>query len=117
MVTRITAEFESPDLAETALNRIRNNVRGVYSATMRYSHSSEEAKKLRHGSIYTVLPVAPSAQNFLTAVLESPASKDIIPKPLRNRKTNVFIVCDGSGADRIHSVLSSAGAVNIHSNT
>lgn len=114
MVTRITAEFEGPETAEMALKKIRENVRGVYSTNFVYNREANKAEKLRGATIYTILPTAVTSQNYLTAVLESPASKDVIPEPSRSRKTTVFIVCDGSGTNKISSILTSMGGNNIY---
>lgn len=115
MVTRVTAEFEVPESAELALKKVRENVRGVYSTNYVYNRNSNKAEKLRSGTIYTVMPTAATTYNYLTAVLESPASKDIIPEPSQSRKTTVFIVCDGSGTHEINSILTSMGGSNIYS--
>ncbi|MBO5164601.1 MAG: hypothetical protein J6B75_09240 [Ruminococcus sp.] len=114
MVTRITAEFEGPESAEMALKKIRENVSGVYSTNFVYNRDSNKAERLRGATIYTILPTAVTSHNYLTAVLESPASKDVIPEPSRSRKTTVFIVCDGSGTHKISSILTSMGGNNIY---
>ena len=115
MVTRITCEFEAPEYAEMALRQIRETVSGVYSAKYFYRKSSDIAQELSGATRYTLLPTGLTRQNYLTAVMESPSCRDTIPEPARSRKTDVFIVCDGSGSDRISSVLTSMGAENIHS--
>lgn len=115
MVTRVTAEFEAPEMAESALKKIRENVRGVYSTNFVYNRRSNEAERLRGATIYTILPTAVTRPNYLTATLESPASEDVIPEPARSKKTTVFIVCDGSGIHQINSILTSMGGSNIYS--
>lgn len=117
MVTRVTAEFEAPEIAENALKKIRETVRGVYSTNFVYNRRSNEAEKLRGGTIYTIMPTAVTSKNYLTGTLFSPASEDVIPEPARSKKTTVFIVCDGSGTDKIHSILSSMGGTDIYSPT
>lgn len=117
MVTRITAEFESPEIAENALKKIRENVKGVYSTNFVYNRTSDKAEKLRSGNIYTVLPTVAGSSNYanyLTMVMDSPASADVIPEPEQSRKTNVFIVCDGNGTEQISSILTSSGGNNIY---
>lgn len=115
MVTRVTAEFETPESAEMALKKIRENVRGVYSTNFVYNRDSDKAERLRGKDICTILPTAlHPTSNFLTMVMESPASIDVIPEPSRSRKTSVFIVCDGNGTDDISSILTSAGGSNIY---
>ena len=117
MVTRITAEFETPETAELALKKIRESVRGVYSTNFVYNRRSNEAERLRGADIYTVMPTAVTSANYLTGKLESPASIDVIPEPARSRTTTVFIVCDGSNIQNIHSILTSSGGSNIYSPT
>ena len=43
MLSRVTAEFETPELAEYAMKRIRENVDYVYSAKMIYNRFAERA--------------------------------------------------------------------------
>lgn len=114
MVTRVTAEFEDLESAELALKKVREKVRGVYSTNFLYNRGANKAEKLRGGTIYTILPAAVTAQSYLTAVMESPASRDVIPEPSRSRKTTVFIVCDGSGTHEIDKILTSMGGSNIY---
>ena len=113
MVTRITAEFESPEFAEDALGRIRKSVQGVYSTNYVYERISDKTEKYSHGTMYSILPTAVTTHNYLTAVLESPASRDIIPEQRKKRKTTVFIVCDGSCSNDISSILTAMGGSNI----
>lgn len=115
MVTRVTAEFETPESAEIALKKIRENVRGIYSTNFLYNRDSDKAEHLRGKDICTILPTAlHPTNNFLTMVMESPASTDLIPEPSRSRKTNVFIVCDGNGTEDINKILTSTGGSNIY---
>ena len=113
MVTRITADFEAPEYAEAALGKVRSSVRGVYSTSFVYDRISDKAERLSRGTSYTILPTAVTTHNYLTAVLESPASRDVIPEPRRSRKTTVFIVCDGSRTHEISSILTAMGGSNI----
>ncbi len=113
MVTRVMAEFETPEIAEMVLKKIRENVRGIYSTNFVYNRDSDKAERLKGKDICTVLPMAATSHNYLTMVMESPASQDIIPEYSRSRKTNVFIVCDGNGTSEISSIISSAGGTNI----
>lgn len=115
MVTRITAEFETPEFAEAALGRIRGSVRGVYSASFACRRTSDRTEQLSRGTMNTVLPAAAVSQNCLTAVLTSPASRDIIPEPRRSRRTKVYIVCDGSRTREIGSILTAMGGSSIDS--
>lgn len=110
---RISAEFENPDIAELALKRVKESVTDIYSANIFYNKTSDYAQRLRRGSIYTVIPTAVTAQVYLTAVMESPASEDIIEEPLRSRKTNAYLICDDSQSEKIRSILGAMGALNV----
>ena len=113
MITKISAEFENPDIAEMAMQRIRERVPSVYSTNMTYNRTSDRAQKLRGGSIYTVIPTAVTTHNYLTAVMESPACENVIPEPSRSRRTNVCIVCDDSSLDKVSALLNAMGGLHI----
>lgn len=114
MISRVTAEFESPELAELAMKRVKESVDYVYSAKMIYNKISDRAMKLSRGKAFSVIPTYFNTHtNFLTAVMESPASKDIIPEPARNRKTYACIVCGSAAVDNVISVLNAMGGMNI----
>ncbi len=113
MITRISAEFETPDLAELAIRRIKESVDGVHSANIIYNKISEKALKLRNGTLYTVIPTAVTSRNYLTAVLESPASEDVIAEPLRNRKTTAYIICESDSLNNAKAIFSAMGGLRI----
>ena len=116
MVTRVVAEFEEPELAEIALNRIKESVRDVYSTNMIYNKKSDRAERLRNGTVYTLIPTVNTVHSthFMTAVMESPACEDVIPEPARSRKTTIYVVCEKSTIGNVTSILNSMGAMNIH---
>lgn len=112
MITRISAEFETPELAENAIHRVRESV-PVRSANMVYNKSSDEAVKLRNGTVWTLLPTAVTSYNYYTASMESPASEDVIPEPARRRNTTAYIICNDEQTENVKSVLNSMGGLNI----
>lgn len=112
MITRVSAEFETPELAENAIYRIREKV-PVKSANMVYNKSSDEAMKLRNGTVWTLLPTAVTSYNYATGLLESPATEDVIPEPERRRNTTAYIMCEDENLDTVKSVLNSMGGLNI----
>lgn len=115
MISRVTAEFESPELAELAIKRIKESVEYVYSGNIMYNRMSDKAEKLRNGTKYTILPTAFNTRtNFMTAVIESPTSEDIIPEPARNRKTTAYIVCGSGAVDNVVSLMNAMGGLNIN---
>lgn len=113
MVTRVTAEFESPELADIAISRIRQNVKGFCSASTSYSREAVMAERLRHGNVYTILPAAVTSHNYVTGVMEYPASEDIIPEPYRRTGTAVTVICEESAVKNIRSALISSGALSV----
>ena len=112
-MTRISAEFETPDMAEIALKRVKDTVPGVHSTNVIYNKASEQAVKLRHGSIYTIIPTAVTTHTYFTAVMESPASKDVIEEPKRNRKAVIYVICEKESVENIRAILNSMGGLNI----
>lgn len=114
-MTVISAEFETPELAELALGRIKNTISGVYSVKVNYNRISDRAERLRGGVHYTVIPVISTVHsyNFFTAVLEQPASEDVIPEPSRSRTARFSLICENSESAHIRSLLHALGAYNV----
>lgn len=115
-MTVISAEFESPELAELALGRIKSTVSGVHSVRLNYNRISDRAERLRGGEHYTIIPVISTVHsyNFFTAVLEQPASEGVIPEPSRSRSARLSLICEDSGAAQIKSLLHALGAYNVY---
>lgn len=117
MMTRISAEFETPDLAELALKRIRETVPNVFSTNIMYNKMSEKAVKLRGGNIYTIIPTAVTTHNYMTFNMVSPASEDVIPENLRNRRTIAYVICENTSLPNVKSVFNSMGGLKIYTPT
>lgn len=115
MVTRISSEFETSELAELAIKRIKESVIGVHSANIIYDKISDKALKLRNGTIYTVIPTAVTTHTYFTAVMEFPASEDVIAEPLRSRKTTAYIVCEKNSLEHAKAILNAMGGLKINS--
>ena len=115
-MTRISAEFEAPELAELALGRIKKTVSGVHSIRLTYNRISDRVERLRSGEHYTVIPVISTVHsyNFFTAVLEQPASEDVIPEPFRSRNAKLCLICEEKDSPQICSLLHALGAYNVH---
>ncbi|MDE5583800.1 MAG: hypothetical protein K2J08_08850 [Ruminococcus sp.] len=112
MISRISAEFETPELAETAIMRLRSST-NVRSVNMVYNKSAEKATRLQNGTMYTILPTAVTSYNYYTAVMESPASEDVVSEPERRRNTTVYIVCNEEDSGNVKSVLNAMGGLNV----
>ena len=112
MITRISAEFETPELAETAIHRVRESI-SIRSANMVYNKSSDEAVKLRNGTVWTLLPTAVTSYNYCTAVMEYPATEDVIPEYERRRNTTAYIMCEDEQTENVKSVLNAMGGLNV----
>lgn len=114
MISRVTAEFETPGLAELAMKKVKESVDYVYSAKMIYNRISDRALKLSRGTSFSIIPTYCNTHtNFLTDVIESPASRDIITESYRDTKTSACIICGSAAVDNVISVLNTMGALNI----
>ena len=111
---RISAEFESLELAEMALKRVRDSVSGIFSTHIMYNRRSDKAEKLRGGTLYTIIPTAVTTHNYLTAVIESPASEDVMDEPSRSRKAHAYVICEKDSSANVRSVFGAMGGMDIH---
>ena len=112
MLSRVTAEFETSELAELALKRARESSKDIYSTEIMYNKRSERAAKLSGGTHFTVLPMAPTAYNYVTAVMESPIDESSVPEPMRRRTAHA---CIENAVSNVTALLNAMGALNIHS--
>lgn len=114
MISRVTADFESPVLADLAMKRVRESVEYVYSAKMMYHRTGENPTGMSRSSTFSLIPAYyNSHSNYLTDVIGSPASEDIIPARRRYRTTTACIVCGSAAVDNVISVLNAMGGSNI----
>lgn len=105
MISSISAEFETQDLAEIALKKVRERYSGIYSATIK----NRPNRPARNG----FLPDAVSSHGFMAAVLGSPVDESDIPEPFRSRAANIYIVCERSCTNDIAAILSAMGGLKI----
>lgn len=113
MISRVSAEFEAPELAEASLHRVKESVSGIFRTGVIYNKRSDKAVKLRNGTIYTIIPTAVTTFNYITAVMESPASEDVMPEPSRRRTTKAYVICDADSADNVKSLLNAMGGLRV----
>ncbi len=113
MITRVSAEFETPELAESAIHKVRENV-NIRSASMVYNKASDEAVRLKNGTVWTILPTAVTSYNYVTGILEYPATDSAIPEPEQRRNTTAYILCDEENTATVKSVLNAMGGLSIH---
>lgn len=117
MISRVSAEFEAVELAEAALGRIKESVGDIYKTGIVFNKKSNEASKLRHGITYTVLPTAVTTYNYITAVMESPASEDVIPEPQRRRTAMAYVICEHTSNNNVSAILNALGGLNVRSDS
>ena len=116
MMSRISAEFESSELAEMALKRVKESVSHVFRTGMIYNKKTDSASKLSHGTLYTVIPTAVTSFNYITAVVESPASEDVVIEPQRNITAKAFVICDAANTANVSAIFNSMGGLKIRCN-
>lgn len=114
MISRVTAEFDSPELADIAMKRVRESVEYVYSAKLMYDRITDNPlRKSRHSAFSLISAYYSSHTNCLTDVLGSPASEELIPAGRKNLTTTACIVCGSAAVDNVISVLNAMGGSNI----
>lgn len=114
MVSRVSAEFEAPEIAEASLHRIKESISGIHRTGITYNKRAEESMKLRNGTLYTIIPTAVTTFNYFTAVMESPASEDVVPEVFRRRTTKAYVICESNSISDVKSVFNAMGGLNIH---
>ncbi len=114
MISRVSAEFEAPELAEVSLHKIKDGIKGIYRTGIIFNKRSEEAMKLRHGTLYTIIPTAVTSFNYITAVIESPSSEDTVPEPLRRRTTKAYVICEAESVNNVKAIFNAMGGLKIH---
>ncbi len=107
---KIQGEFQSRELAELALWRIRRSVQGVHHTTI---SSRRIPEQIAGKEQYTILPANPRMQNYATAVMISEVSDDIFPEPMYRRSAGLMILCEEKNTRNICAIMQSLGAVNL----
>ena len=111
MITKVTAEFDSREAAEEVLGKIKNSIKGVYSAYLMQSRISSRSFSRKTGSLSAFMQntgtLMSSAVNMPHNTFESSVSS-------QRRKTTVFIVYDNRCDRKIRSILDAMGGKNIN---
>ncbi len=111
---RIQGEFETIELAELTAGRIRRSVPGIRKIMVQALGRVGDNPVSRQR--YTMLPANLRMQNYITAVMVSEISDDVLPEPSYRRTAQLQIICDVQTADRASALLLAAGAWGIRKN-
>lgn len=110
MISRVTAEFESPEMAEYAMKRVRESIQYVYSAKM----IEEKKQAISRKTAFSVIPAYYNSHtNMLTSVLDSPVSDEAFHDHIIKRKAYSCIICGSAAVDNVIALLNSLGGTNI----
>lgn len=114
MLSRVTAEFDSSELANIAMKRVKESVEYVYSAKFMYDRLTVNTARKNYNSAFSLIPTYYSSHNNeLTDVSGPPASDEAIPVHRKRHVTTACIVCGSAAVDNVISVLSAMGGSNI----
>ena len=114
MISRVTADFANAELAEFAMKRVRDSVGYVYSAKMMYNRSPDAILNKSGNSAFPLITTYyNSHNNYLTDVICSPASSELITREPKKYLTSTCIVCGSAAVDNVISVLNAMGGTNI----
>ena len=107
MISRVIAEFESSDLAELAVKRVKESVEYVYSGNIMYSSKTVRAHLFERGANHAVVPVSYS---------NSISSDENTEQHFRRRKnTTACVICGSAAVENVISMLNAMGGINIRS--
>lgn len=110
MISRVTAEFESPETAEYAIKRVRESIQYVYSAKIIEDRKQTISRK----TAFSVIPAYyNSHSNMLTSVLESPVSEEAFQNHTQKSKAYSCIICGSAAVDNVIALLNVLGGTNI----
>jgi hypothetical protein len=109
MISRVIAEFEAPEMAETALRRIKESVEYVYSGNIMYPRSVVRKHFLSRGTNYAVVP-----NSFTSSVADSETELSR-PSSGRQKNTTACVICGSGAVENVMAVLNAMGGLNIHS--
>lgn len=109
MISRVIAEFSSPELAETAVSRIKESVDYVYSGNIMYSRSSVKRHFLSRGTNYAVL------SNSYRNSAASELNEEQIQFGVKRKNTTACIICGSGAVENVVSVINAMGGTNIRS--
>ena len=114
MISRVTADFVNAELAELAMKRVRDSVGYVYSAKMMYNRSTDVILKKSGNSTISLIPTYNNSHNnYLTDVICSTDSSELITRTPKQYCTTACIVCGSAAVDNVISVLNAMGGTNI----
>lgn len=108
---RLRGEYEAVELAELAAGRIRRSVRGVQRTLVQ--PLGKAAQSLVGKEHYTLLPANIRMSNYLTAVMVSDFSDDVLPEPMYRRTAELLILCDKKTAGSAEAILHATGAMKV----
>lgn len=112
MISRVTADFYSEELAHLAMQRLRESVDYVYSAKVLCGRIS--GRSSLHNSVFLQTPsffssyTAPFSDT-VNGTVSAETSLHSLPK----QKATACIVCGSAAVDNVISVLNAMGGSNI----
>ena len=107
MISRVIAEFESPELAETAVQRVRESVVYVYSGNIMYPPETVKGHFLSRGENHAVLPV--SYSNSIGT------NGNTVGQVVRRKNTTACVICGSGAVENVMAMMNAMGGMNIHS--
>jgi hypothetical protein len=111
MLKNIKAEFSEFDLAETTSRKIRKNLNGIRK--IKISSDCKAVDLNENDYSFRLIPTAVTTQNYITIPVISPLNE----KQSISHRTHLSIICTEEVSPRVHQLLTSAGGLNISSET
>ena len=109
MISRVIAEFGSPEAAELAVSRIKTSVDYVYSGNIMYTGGSTKKHTLGRGINYAVMP------NSFSSSIGIAESEPFAEFNRHGKRTTACIICGSGAVENVISAMNAMGGTNIRS--
>ena len=108
MISRVIAEFSSPEAAESAVKQIKSTVDYVYSGNIMCPSAKEKRHFLSRGTNYAVMPVFSNS-------ISIGGSDSLSESHSVGRNTTACIICGSGAVDNVIAAVNAMGGMNIRS--
>lgn len=120
MFSKITAEFDAIEYAESAARRIKETIYGTKKMKIFYNINkyknrmeNKEEKNATHGEVFYLLPTAINSYNYITGQITRPVNSSLFPELLLTSSVKLEVMHELSDTHEISQIILSSGGYEI----